>query len=200
MDAQRLVVRFYILNMNNIDTTRLELRHITESDAQDIYEYSQEPNVGPAAGWKPHDNIEETRSVMEAIFLNQPELFGMVLKENGKLIGTVGLIPDPKRANNKALMLGYAMSERYWCKGLMTEAVTAVIDRAFKELQIDIITCCCYDENHGSARVMEKCGFMYEGYMRQAEMRYDGKVLDMRCYSITREEVEKIKFADPANK
>lgn len=109
-------------SMKIIETERLVLRPITEGDAQDIFEYCQNPNVGIHAGWKPHDSIEETREIMKTIFLGQESVFGMTLKETGKLFGTIGLMPDPKRQNDKAMMLGYAISEDYWGNGYATEA------------------------------------------------------------------------------
>lgn len=177
------------MNMENIETERLLLRNIEEEDAADIFEYAQEPNVGPNAGWKPHESIEETREIMKKIFIDQPYVFGMVLKENKKIIGTVGLIKDPKRDNPHSRMLGYAMSERYWGQKLMTEASRAVIDLGFKDPEINIITCCCYSFNQRSRRVIEKCGFKYEGRIRQCEMRYDGEFFDMDSFSLLKEEI-----------
>lgn len=54
-------------------TERMILRHIIESDDKDIYEYSSNPFVGPNAGWKPHETIEETRLIMKEIFLDQEQ-------------------------------------------------------------------------------------------------------------------------------
>lgn len=170
--------------MKEIKTARLLLRHIHENDAEDIFEYSKEPNVGPNAGWKPHANIEETLQIIEEVFVGKENVFGIVLKDSGKMIGSIGLIDDPRRNNPHAMMLGYAMSEHYWGKGLMTEAAQAIIERAFQELSIDIISCTCYSSNSRSRRVIEKCGFQYEGCLRRAEQRYDEKMMDVECYSL----------------
>lgn len=174
--------------MTEIKTERLYLRNITESDAQDIYEYSINPNVGPKAGWEPHKSIEDTKEIMKVIFLNQPHVFGIVLPETGKLIGSLGLLSDPKREYDKAMMLGYALGEEYWGKGYMTEAAQAVIKYGFENLGLELISCNCYPFNIGSMRVIEKCGFKFEGILRMAEKIFDGNIYDHRCYSITREE------------
>lgn len=79
--------------MNPIETERLILRPIVESDAEAMYEYCKNENVGINAGWKPHESIGETREIMKLVFLNQEHVFGMVLKETGKLIGSIGLVP-----------------------------------------------------------------------------------------------------------
>lgn len=172
-----------------IETERLILRSIIEDDAADIFEYAQEPHVGYNAGWKPHESIEETREIINQIFLNQPYMYGIVLKENHQMIGTIGLIKDPKRTNPHAQMLGYAMSEHYWGRGLMTEASKVIIDLGFRNPEVNLITCCCYPFNKRSRRVIEKCGFKYEGCLRQCEKRYDGRVMDIESFSLLKEEI-----------
>ena len=167
-----------------IETERLILRPITESDAEDIYAYSQNEHVGINAGWKPHENIEETREVMKVVFLNQEFVFGMVLKETGKLFGSIGLIPDPKRQNDSTRMIGYAIGENYWGNGFTTEAVLALLRFGFEELNLALISAYCYPSNDRSKNVLKKCGFQYEGRLRLAEKRYDGAVLDNECYAI----------------
>lgn len=173
--------------MNNFETDRLILRHIVETDVEDIFEYCKTPNVGPNAGWELHKTLDDSKVILKEVFLNQPNIFGMVLKETQKMIGTIGLIDDPRRQNPNVLMLAYAMSETYWGKGLMTEAALAVIKHGFDELPIDIITCSCYTTNSRSRRLIEKCGFRYEGCLQQAELRFDGKIMDMECFSLERE-------------
>lgn len=170
--------------MKALETERLILRPIIESDAEAIFEYSQNKNVGINAGWKPHENIEETREIMPLIFLNQENVFGVVLKETGKLFGTIGIIADPKRQNNKSRMIGYAIGEDYWGKGFTTEAVQAVLNFGFEELELDLISAYCYPDNERSKRVLKKCGFQYEGCLRLAEECYDGSVRDNECYAI----------------
>ncbi|MDL2231313.1 GNAT family N-acetyltransferase [Porphyromonadaceae bacterium OttesenSCG-928-L07] len=165
-----------------LETERLILRPIVESDAEAIYEYSLAKNVGINAGWKPHESIEETREIMKQVFLGQESVFGVVLKETGKLFGSVGLISDPKRENDKVRMLGYAIGENYWGKGYMTEAVRALLRFGFEELKLDLISAYCYPDNERSKNVLKKCGFHYEGRLALAEKRYDGKVLDNECY------------------
>ncbi len=80
--------------MKILETERLILRPINKDDASDIFEYGCEPNVGPAAGWKPHQNIKETRTIMKAVFIDKDNIFGMVLKSSGKMIGSIGLMPS----------------------------------------------------------------------------------------------------------
>jgi len=170
--------------MKPIVTNRLILRPITDDDAQDIFAYSRNENVGIHAGWKAHANIDETREIMRIIFLNKENVYGIESKETGKLLGSIGLIADPKRQNNNARMLGYAIGEEYWGKGYTTEAAQRLINYGFEVLNLDLISSYCYPSNGRSKRVLEKCGFQYEGLLHLAEERYDGAVLDNECYVI----------------
>ncbi len=165
-----------------IETKRLLLRPVEESDAEDIFAYSKEENVGIHAGWKPHESLEETKGIMREVFLGKEGVFAIVWKENGTVVGMAGIIEDPKRENPRARMLGYASSEKYWGKGMMTEAVTAILAFAFGELGLDLVSAYCYPYNTRSKRVLEKCGFVCEGRLQKCEVRFDGAVLDNDCY------------------
>jgi putative acetyltransferase len=168
-----------------IETERLILRPVTENDEEAIFEYSKGKNVGPNAGWKPHESIEETREVMKLVFLDIENVFGIELKETGQLFGSIGLIPDPKRQNDNTRMVGYAIGENYWGKGYTTEAVQALIRFGFEELGLNLISAYCYPFNERSKHVLKKCGFKYEGKLHWAEKRYDGEIIDNECYYIT---------------
>ena len=170
-----------------IETERLILRQIVPADAEEIFAFSKGPETGRDAGWKPHETLEETRLIMQEIFLEQESVFGMVLKETGVMIGSVGLIDDPLRENDSVRMLGYALGEAFWGQGFMTEAADAVVTYGFEEMHLDLISATCYPFNLRSKRVLEKLGFRYEGTLALAEKRYDGKVLDKDCFSVTKE-------------
>lgn len=168
-------------------TDRLYLRTINEDDIEDIYEYSKEENVGPNAGWRPHSNIEETKQIAKDIFIDKEDIFGIILKSDNKLIGTIGFMDDPKRENNQGRMIGYAMGEKHWGKGIMSEAVKEVVRYGFEGLNYQYISAYCYPTNKGSRRLLEKSHFDYEGCLRKAEISYDGELLDNLCYILERD-------------
>lgn len=167
-----------------LETKRLILRNICMNDANDIFEYSKSPNVGPKAGWKPHENIQETKEIIKSVFIDEPYVFGIIIKETNKLIGSLGLIKDPKRDNPKCLMIGYSLSEDYWNNGYMTEAVNKLVEYGFEQLHLDLISAYCYPNNFASKSVLRKTGFSLEGVLQQCELLYTGEVLDNECYYI----------------
>mgnify|MGYP002734097112 FL=1 len=147
-----------------IETDRLLLRAWQETDVEDFYEYAKVDGVGQMAGWLPHKDIEESRTVLR-FFIRDKKTFAIVLKESGKVIGSLGLEerdgePEvPKDSMGREI--GYALSKAYWGRGLVPEAVKAVIDYCFNELAFDWLTCGHFVWNHQSRRVVEKCGFQY---------------------------------------
>lgn len=80
---------------SNIETNRLVLRPFSESDAPDVFESCKNPNLGNNAGWKPHETIEETIDVLNAIFIGKEGVWAIVSKETKQVIGSIGIIPDP---------------------------------------------------------------------------------------------------------
>lgn len=152
------------INGLTIETDRLILRPFKQSDLDDFYEYVSVEGVGEMAGWKHHENKEKSQSILD-LFINEDKTFAIVLKENNKVIGSLGV---EEYGMEQALSeffdyqgreIGYVLSKDYWGKGLMPEAVKAVINYLFNELNLDFLTCGYYEFNTQSKRVQEKCGF-----------------------------------------
>ena len=105
------------------------------------------------------------------------------IKENGKVIGSVGLHEswangDSEYSHLKMKNVGFVLSKDYWGKGLMPEAVAAVIRFCFDECNLDALTCGHSPTNSQSKRVIEKCGFSYvkqsEYFDEQLQMTFNG--------------------------
>jgi len=175
------------IKVPTLETERLILRMWSKKDAADLYEYAKNPNVGPNAGWKPHESIMESRQIIKSIFWENM-CWAMVDKETGKAIGSIGLEKDKFRPDVKSKELGYSLSEEYWGRGLMTEAAKRMIKYAFEDLKLDVLMIRTGDANLRSQRVIEKCGFEYEGTLRRTYRIYDGTIREVRCYSMLKEE------------
>jgi len=173
--------------MKVLETERMVLRPWKTDDIDDFYEYAKNPNVGPNAGWEPHKDKEVSLKILQS-FIEKDEVRAIVYKGNNKVIGSVGVHCDEKRNGINAKMIGYVLSEDYWGKGLMSEAVKEVIKYLFEEENLDVISCYHYPFNIRSKRVIEKCGFKYEGTLRLTSEIFDGNIYDDVCYSITRED------------
>ncbi len=152
------------INGKQIETDRLILRSFLPSDLDDFFEYASIEGVGEMAGWKHHESKEESQTILER-FIEQDKTFAICLKMNNKVIGSLGVekygMEDAltEFTHYKGREIGYVLSKAYWGQGLMPEAVKAVIDYLFVDLDLDFLTCGYYDFNAQSKRVQEKCGF-----------------------------------------
>lgn len=169
-----------------METERLFFRRWRMEDAESLFSYAKNPNIGPNAGWKPHQSIEESREILE-LFVQRDE-WALVDKHTNKIIGSVGVFRDEKRTCSDAWRIGYVLSEEYWGKGVMTEAVKRVIQYIFEDLNASIISISHFPFNQRSRRVIEKCGFKFEGVLRRSFQIYDGSCQDEWMYSILEEE------------
>lgn len=176
--------------MATLNTKRLILRPILANDMDDIFKYASDPNVGPNAGWKPHESREETLEIMHDIFLNKENVWGIEEKKSGDIIGSIGLIEDPKREYDRVKMIGYAIGKPYWGKGFMTEAVSAVIEFGFEELHLSAISAYCFPFNVRSKNIIKKFNFDYEGTMKMVEKLFDANIYDHECYLLTNEKYD----------
>ncbi len=146
-----------------LETERLVLRRWTDGDAEDLYRYARDPDVGPIAGWPPHQSIDESRYIIEKV-LSGKEAYAICLKPDHKAIGTIELKlkghTDMTERDDECEM-GYWLGKPFWGLGLMPEAVRALLRRAFVDLGMQKVWCGYYDGNDRSKRVQEKCGFRY---------------------------------------
>ena len=147
-----------------IQTDRLILRQFKQEDLKDFFEYASVEGVGEMAGWRHHESIEKTQEILND-FIKEDKTFAIVLKENNKVIGSLGIEKYGMEHaltefyNYQGREIGYVLSKTYWNKGLMSEAVKAIINYLFNDLDLDFLTCGYYDFNIQSKRVQEKCGF-----------------------------------------
>lgn len=177
--------------METIFTERLCLTPWTDSeeDAQGLYDYAKDPDVGPRAGWKPHESVEESSEIIRELFLPH-DVWAIREKATDKIIGSIGLENDKRREGVNSKELGYSLAKDYWGKGYMTEAAKAVMDYGFEKFGLTVMAICTSPENKRSQRVIEKCGFKYEGCQRRGYHIYDDTDRDNLVFSILREEWE----------
>lgn len=146
-----------------LETRRLILRHWREDDAEELYEYAKDPEIGPIAGWAPHTSIENSHEIIRDV-LSGSETYAVVLKDTGKPVGCVGLFRDDEgniSLENDEAELGYWIGKPYWGMGLIPEASQELIRHGFEDLGLLGIWCGNFEGNTKSERVQEKLGFEY---------------------------------------
>lgn len=175
--------------MPELETGRLILRKLTMHDAEDVYAYSRDPEVARHVLWDAHRSIGESRAYLRYMLrkyrMNEAASWGIELKETGRIIGTVGFmwVQD----DNRAAEVGYSLARAQWDKGIMTEALTAVIEYSFLTLRLNRIEAIHELSNPASGAVMRKCGMIREGTMRE-KLFNKGKYVDVDLYAILRKD------------
>lgn len=117
-----------------IETERLILRPWQESDAEDLYTYAKDPEVGPPAGWPPHTSVENSREIINTV-LSRSETYAVCLKD-GKPIGSVGLHLNGSTDmtdRDDECELGYWIGKPFWGQGLIPEAARELLRYAFEK-------------------------------------------------------------------
>ncbi len=175
-----------------LQTERLILRPWEEADAEALYKYAKNPNVGPIAGWMPHTSVENSREIIQNV-LSAPETYAVVLKGESEPVGSIGLMVG-KRSNIEIAdnegEIGYWIGEPYWGRGLIPEAARELIRYAFEEIGLDNLWCGYFDGNEKSKRAQEKCGFKYHHTLRGIYWQLTGDERTEHITHLTREEWE----------
>lgn len=185
-----------------LQSERLLLREITEQDVEDVFEiYSNKEVMLYFADRFPFEKISEAETMIreykEALSKNWGMRWGIVLKETGKLIGTCGFHAISEY--DKRIEIGYDLNRDYWQKGIMTEALSLIIDYAFRNTDVNRIEAMVEPPNTGSRALLEKLGFQYEGTLRKHEM-CRGDFVDIQMFSLLRDDLDvgKSTWRDPS--
>jgi ribosomal-protein-alanine N-acetyltransferase len=178
-------VREVLKDLPTLETERLILRKMVLNDAEAVFAYASNSEVSRYTLWETHRSIEDSRAFLE--FATQkyenggePD-WGIVYRGPGCLVGACGLVNW--EAEHARAEVGFVLSREYWGRGLMSEAVRAILRFGFERMNLNRIEARCIAENAASARVMEKAGMVYEGTLRQREY-IKGAYRDIKLYAI----------------
>ena len=183
-----------MFSMPTLETKRLILRRITMRDAKDIFAYSKDEEVARHVLWSAQKDISEAkeycRFMMKRYRCDQPSSWGIIEKATDRLVGTIGYMDFNE--DNATVEVGYSLARWMWNGGYMTEALSRVIAYTFDAMDINRIEAQHELDNPSSGRVMDKCGMLKEGVMRQ-RLYNKGRYVDVALYAILKEDYEKKK-------
>ena len=150
--------------------------------------WASDPEVTKFLTWPPHENVEVTQNLL-ARWITEYEKddyyhWMIVLKEIGEPIGSL-LVTTVGRA--QSAHIGYCIGQKWWHKGIMREAVQAVIKYLFEEVGYHRVEAMHDPNNPNSGRVMRKCGMKYEGTAHAADRNNQG-ICDADYYAILRDD------------
>jgi [ribosomal protein S5]-alanine N-acetyltransferase len=173
-----------------LETERLLLREVRAEDESDVHEYASDPEVVRQMIWGPN-TPEATREFLASALATQAQWprpnVGLAIepKSERRLIGSIELrISDEA---NRTADFGYVLNRNYWGRGYMTEAAHAILDVAFRQLNLHRVWATCNAKNRPSYRVLEKLGMRREGLFLKHAME-KGEWRDTYLYAILAEE------------
>lgn len=168
-----------------LETERLVLRAFQEHDAEDMFRIYSDKEAMRFWGSPPMTAIDEARQKIDRILddfrAHQGIRWAFSLKGQQRMIGSGGfwrLMKQHKRAE-----IGYELAPEYWGQGLVPEAFTAILTFGFEQLGLHSVEAQIDPANHASRRVLEKLGFVQEGYFRE-NYCVDGRFTDTAVFSL----------------
>ncbi len=168
-----------------IDLGDYILREQTIEDAEAFLEYYSDPEVNKYIVSFIPKTVEEARTELRywinVFSYNDGIYFAIARKSDNKMIGSVG-VSGVNRIHNR-IEASYDLAKEYWNKGIMSTALNAMLKYVFAEFKFNRIEAFAMPDNIGSYRVLEKCGFAFEGNLRQHRF-HQGKYVDIGIYSI----------------
>ncbi len=186
-----LVTRFTKLGKDTLlHSPRFILRPWRETDAEALYRYASDPDVGYPAGWPAHTSVDNSRDIICSVF-SAPECFAICQKEDDHPIGAISLKLFPATDMTERpdeCELGYWLGKPFWGQGIMPEVGRIILHHAFHRLGMSTVWCGHYEGNIKSRRVMEKLGFTYIGKAEGLELPLLGEVRTGHLLRLTSED------------
>ena len=169
-------------------TERIHLRRWQESDAEALFKYASDPDIGPRAGWPPHQSVEDSQKVIRNFFSNDAT-WAIVLNETNEPIGCVGYLTQaisniPIGEND--CEVGYWVGKPYWNKGICTEALQLLLDYCVNTMHFENVWADYFTGNPASGRVMQKCGFHDTGKLHRCNNLVGGDKDMVHIYKLDR--------------
>lgn len=174
-----------------LETERLILRPFTAADAPHMFRnWASDSEVTKFLTWPPHGDESVSLAHINSMDYENPEVYdwGIELKELGQVIGSIGAVGHKNEI--EMVHIGYCIGARWWHTGIMSEAFAGVIRFFFEEVGVSRIETRHDVNNPNSGKVMQKCGLMYEGTLRQSDLNNQG-INDSAWYAILREDYMK---------
>ena len=176
-----------------IETTRLILRRAVREDAEPMYRnWASDPEVTKYLTWPTYEKLETAYQILD-LWISEYEKSNYYqwmihLKELGEPIGSISVVRQNERVEEAEI--GYCIGSQWWHRGIMTEALTAVIEFLFTEVEMNRVAARHDPNNPHSGGVMRKCGMKYEGTHRACDRNNQG-ICDAVQYAILRNEWKK---------
>lgn len=173
-----------------LESKRLVIKPYSSDDLADLYNLISVKELTYPAGFKPVPDLKTCNTSLQYRIMSK-QYVKLVLKETNQMIGEINFYKDESRRNPNAYEMGFILLKEYWGYGLMQEALKTFIPWFNSKIDIDILTMTVFVGNNKSDNTVTKLGFNKDGIRRRYKKMYDGAVLDVSEYSLTKDELER---------
>jgi ribosomal-protein-alanine N-acetyltransferase len=184
----RMTIEEAFRELPALSTRRMRLRQIRMEDAPALHEFKSEPSYCRWFGEAPQATVEETAawilSNLDAFSRREAMTWAMTFADD-VAVGECCLWNFD--AGHLRAEIGYELGPRHWHKGLMTEALEALLDYGFAELGLNRVEADTLATNTSSVALLRRLGMMSEGVLRQRHY-FDGGFQDQALFSVLRDE------------
>lgn len=168
-----------------LKTQRLVLREVTSNDANEIFFLRSDAGLLTYLDKAPEKSVDETIAWIEMIKKNKEDndgiLWGIALKGSNIIIGSICYWRMQKQ--HYRAEIGYVLHPAHQGKGIMDEAMKAVLQYGFETMKLHSIEANVNPGNAASMKILERNGFVKEAYFKE-NYYYDGKFIDSAIYSL----------------
>lgn len=174
-----------------IESTELILKKIEEDDINDFFEIHSDEIIYKYIPGKAKKNINTVKNMIghyERDFNKKKMIFlGIYIKKPlHKLVGIAEIFDIDKKIS--MVTIGYRLNPNYWGKGIATEATRRLTKYLIDEIKVNRIQAFVMTENKKSEEVLIRNHFEYEGTIRQGQMWKEKGIIDLKLYSLLRED------------
>jgi len=160
------------------------LRNFKDEDVDSIFKYANNRKIwlNLRDGFPHPYTMADAELFLSNVRAKNPET-AFAITSGDDVIGSIGLNIG-KDVHRRTAELGYWLAEPFWNRGIVTEAVQIIVAYGFKNFDLVRIFAEPYASNTASAKILEKCGFEFEGCLKSSVLK-DGKILDQLLYAKT---------------
>ena len=181
------VLYFRKMQLTVIDLLHFKLRPWHPDDAMALVKHANNPRVASNLrdGFPYPYTLSDAKKWLNMVGDNRDDII-LAIEINGEAAGGIGLhgLKDVYRYNGE---IGYWLSEKHWGRGIMSDAVAAMVEHAFTKTSWLRLFACIYENNPSSMKVLEKNGFKPEAIHRKAVMK-EGKLMDEHLYALLKDQ------------
>lgn len=179
------------LGTKELETNRLILRRFQLSDAEAMFRnWTNDSEVTKYLRWPPHNDVSVSEYVLKEWILQYENptfnQWAIVLKSNGnEPIGCISIVEMKEEIN--MVHVGYCIGKKWWNQGITSEALSALISFFFKEVKVNSIEVIPVPINPSPGKIIEKCGLIYEGTVKQGDRNNQG-ICDYSIFGLVAED------------